>query len=379
MKILHVITSLHTGGAEKLMVDLLPRIKYKGYSLPVTGYSLRDDGYSLPVTNSTTVNTVELCVFDGEKTPFYEQLSEKGIEIHGLTRSAYSLMNVVKLIPLIRKYDVIHTHNTACQFAVALLSYFTNAKLVTTEHNTTNRRRGNRLWYLLDKWMYSRYDKVICISDKAKENLIEYLGDDISKEKVITIYNGIDLSRFSQTQHGDSLPDVNVVTMVAAFRKQKDQATLIRAIGELPENYLLQLVGGGDYFEDTKRWVETLSYSNRVKFLGVRNDVPQLLMSSDVVVMSSHYEGLSLSNLEGMACGRPFVASDVDGLHEIVDGYGILFEHENYKQLALIIKRLCEDKEYAQSVAEKCQQRATQFDISVMAEKYMGVYFSLMR
>lgn len=352
MKILHVITSLHTGGAEKLMVDLLPRM------------NAMDDA------------EVELCVFDGERTPFYEQLQAKGVRIHALTRSAYSLMNVVKLIPLMRKYDVIHTHNTSCQFAVALLSYFTKAKLVTTEHNTTNRRRDNKLWYWLDRWMYSRYDRVICISDKAKANLQEYLKcfDD---EKVCTIYNGIDLSCYSPSYDRKTESDKKIVTMVAAFRKQKDQKTLIRAMEMLPDNYILQLVGDGELVDDVKAWVNTLSYSNRLVFLGMRSDVPKILSASDVVVLSSHYEGLSLSSIEGLACGRPFVASDVDGLHEIVDGYGVLFEHENHVMLADEIKRLCEDSEYSNAVVRKCQERAKQYDISGMADNYYIVYKDL--
>ena len=57
-----------------------------------------------------------------------------------------------------------------------------------------------------------------------------------------------------------------------------------------------------------------LNVSDRVHFLGVRTDVPTLLKAADIVVMSSHFEGLSLSNIEGMAAGKPFVASDVDGI-----------------------------------------------------------------
>lgn len=349
MKILHVITSLHTGGAEKLMVDLLPRM------------NAMDDA------------EVELCVFDGERTPFYEQLQAKGVRIHALTRSAYSLMNVVKLIPLMRKYDVIHTHNTSCQFAVALLSYISKARLATTEHNTTNRRRDNKLWYWLDRWMYSRYDRVICISDKAKANLQEYLKC-LDDGKVCTIYNGIDLSCYSSSYVRKNEFDKKIITMVAAFRKQKDQKTLIRAMELLPDNYILQLVGDGELVDDVKAWVNTLSYSNRIVFLGMRSDVPKILSASDVVVLSSHYEGLSLSSIEGLACGRPFVASDVDGLHEIVDGYGVLFEHENHVMLANEIKRLCKDGEYSDAVVRKCQERAKQYDIENMKREYCAIY-----
>ena len=168
--------------------------------------------------------------------------------------------------------------------------------------------------------------------------------------------------------------DKKVITMVSAFRKQKDQKTLIRAFCKLPDNYILQLTGDGDFRKETEAYARELPCSDRIYFLGIRSDVPELLKGSDVVVLSSHYEGLSLSSLEGMASGRPFMASDVEGLHEIVDGYGILFPHEDVDALANAILRVCEDSHYAAAIAEKCMSRARQFDISCMAEQYNQEY-----
>ena len=92
MRILHVITSLRTGGAEHLMVDLLPALRALG-------------------------NDVELLVFDGTPTPFMRQLEEEGVTIHclGFGGSPYHPKNILRLCKYMRRYDVIHTHNTACQ------------------------------------------------------------------------------------------------------------------------------------------------------------------------------------------------------------------------------------------------------------------------
>ena len=113
-----------------------------------------------------------------------------------------------------------------------------------------------------------------------------------------------------------------------------------------------------------------------MKLLGLRTDVPQILKTADVVVMSSHWEGLSLSNIEGMSAGKPFVASDVNGLREVTDGYGLLFPHEDAEALARIIQRLHDDKTYYQQIAERCYARARQFDIAEMVAKYNEVYVS---
>ena len=102
-----------------------------------------------------------------------------------------------------------------------------------------------------------------------------------------------------------------------------------------------------------------------------------MLKSADVVVMSSHWEGLSLSNIEGMSSGRPFVASDVDGLREVTKGYGVLFPHGDAEALANIIRKLHDDKAYYDEVAEKCHQRALMFDIDKMVDGYEAVYREL--
>lgn len=356
MKILHVITSLQTGGAEHLMVDLLPR--------------LRDLG-----------NVVELLVFDGIRTPFYDQLEGQGIMIHslGIGGNMYNPFNILKLVRFMRKYDVIHTHNTACQLFVPIARCLAlgGAKLVTTEHSTSNRRRGHKIFEYLDRWMYRRYNKIICISEPSEESLLSYLG---STYPIMTIKNGVDIGRFFNATPVDlGVGDCKKITMVAGFRYEKDQPALIRALKYLPDDYHVILVGDGEKRADLETLVAQEKLIERVHMLGIRTDVPQILKSSDVVVMSSHREGLSLSNVEGMASGRPFVASNVEGLREVTDGYGLLFPHGDSQALADIIKNLCDNPEEYKEVATRCQERAKQYDISVMAGKYNELYKEICR
>lgn len=355
MRILHVITSLRIGGAEKLMVDLLPRFRDLG-------------------------NDVELAVFFGVQTPFVEQLEESGIKIHkfGLNSNVYHLSNLIKLRSFFDKFDIIHTHNTACQLFAAIDSIGKKTILCTTEHNTSNRRRNIKGLKWADKWMYSRYQKIICISDQAEINLRTYLNS--NSQKITTIYNGINLKRFQEAQPNFELKlhkDKIIITMVAAFRPQKDHQTLFKAFKLLPDNYELWLVGDGEIRKEVEQMCEEEGVKERTIFWGLRKDVPTILKTSDIIVMSSHYEGLSLSNVEGMSCGRPFIASDVDGLREVVKGHGVVFPHQDYQTLAKEIIRLTEDKDYADQIIRQCQAKAAEYDIKVMAEKYNAVYQKL--
>lgn len=106
-------------------------------------------------------------------------------------------------------------------------------------------------------------------------------------------------------------------------------------------------------------------------------DVPQLLKTADIIVLSSKYEGLSLSSIEGMASGKPFIASDVPGLKEIVSGAGVLFEQGNAIELAEKINKLLEDKEYYTEIVESCQKRAQEYDIIKMVDKHIQLYESI--
>ncbi len=356
MKILHVITSLRTGGAEKLMVDLLPLLKEKDLD-------------------------VELLLFDGTDTPFRHAAEAAGIKVHdlGTGGSVYSPMRLFKLIPYLRKYDVVHTHNTAPQLFAAIGSVLCSVVLCTTEHTTSNRRRGWRWYAVVDRWMYSRYRKVICISAKAEENLRRYIGR--SCAEIMTINNGVDVEKYvsapASPEFEHIAPGCRKIIMVAGFRWEKDQDTLIKALTHLPENFHLFLVGDGVRRKECEALASQKGVAERVHFLGIRPDVPALLHAADYVVMSSHFEGLSLSSVEGMSVGKPFLASDVNGLREVVEGAGILFPHGNAEALASEILKLEASPELYRAVAFSCSTRARQFDISKMAEGYLNVYNSL--
>ena len=355
MRILQVITSLHIGGAEKLIVDMVPLYQELGYQ-------------------------VDVLLFDGTETPFKRQLRAKGVTIYELGKggSVYNPLYIFKLIPFLRKYDIVHTHNTACQLFAAIGSVLCSVVLVTTEHNTSNRRRDWKWYKLLDKWMYSRYRSIICISDKARENLCLYLE---TGKFIKTIYNGIDLKCFQEVQADTSFRNgKTVVTMVAGFRYQKDQDTLIKAFQYLPaEQYELWLVGDGERRSVLEDLVSQLGLQDNVRFWGIRSDIPVILKSSDIIVMSSHFEGLSLSSIEGMAVGKPFVASDVDGLHEITENAGILFPHGDVKVLAETIQKLMADGDYYGLIAEQCMLRVSEYNIRNTVVAYLEIYKQLMK
>lgn len=366
MKILHVITSLLTGGAEVLVVNLMPRFWALGYEVGVV-------------------------VFNGERTVLMDRLERECPEcrIYRLGKSVYSPLHIIRLAWIMRQYDIVHTHNSSPQLFTAIANIMCHKKLVTTEHSTNNRKRERGgLMRLLDKWMYGRYDKIICISGVAEEKLRLYLNRNdnenandrndvkVSFTNICTINNGVDVEMIHGAEPMEKIRSGKfVVVMVAGFREAKDQDTLIRAMALLPkEKYELWLVGDGVRRSNLQLIIDNLQLEDSVRMLGVRTDVPRILKTADVVVMSSHWEGLSLSNIEGMSAGKPFVASNVNGLREVTQGYGILFPHEDAGALAQIIRQLHDDRQYYQEVADRCYEKAKAFDIQKMVNAYINVY-----
>ncbi len=358
MKIAHIINSLDIGGAEKLIMDSVPFFQKKGVN-------------------------VDVITLNDKKTAFTKELrkNSNGKLIHLSSGSVYNPLLVFKLIPYLKKYDIINVHLFPSLYwiVIAKIISFSRVKIVYTEHNTSNRRRSKKLFRILDRVIYSRLYKIITIADEVDNNIKKHLG--FSNDRFKLINNGVDVKSYTNAipYKKDLFFDSsdNILIQISSFREQKDQLTLINSLQHLPNDVKLLLVGDGHLRPSCEQLVVDNNLQHRVKFLGNRNDVPRLLNTADIVILSSHHEGLSLSNIEGMSVNKPFIGSNVQGIREIVNGYGILFEQGNEKELADEIMKLLNDKDYYKEVADKCYERAQQFDINRMVDKYIKLYESI--
>ena len=365
MKILQIINSLGTGGAEKLLLDTIPLYRQAGVEMDVL--VLWDNNHQF-INALKALNCCKVIV----------------LKESGNYKDIYALSHIWKLRTYLKQYDVAHIHLFPAQYFTVLanISIGNTCKLVFTEHNTTNRRIQNNYFRYLEKWIYSFFKKIVCISPEIQRIYKNYLKG--FEQKLVLIENGVNLQVIRQavpllksTLHSSISEDDTVIVQVSAFRIQKDQKTLIEALALLPLNVKLILVGDGVLKKECEELTEELGLQGRVLFLGQRMDIPQLLKTADIVVLSSKYEGLSLSSIEGMASGKPFVASNVPGLSDIVAAAGVLFECGNAKELATRIQALLDDKMYYDSVVSACQEKSKQYDIQVMIQKHIDLYKSV--
>ncbi len=355
MRILHINNSLAAGGAEQLVQNLAVGMHKKG-------------------------NEVEILLLTDNENFFVEQLEQNGIPVNIIDRkNIYSFKNIFSIIPYLSKFDVVHVHLFPAQYWVAFASLFlfSKTKIITTEHSTYNRRRKKWYFRFIDNWIYGRYSSIIAISPETQISLSQWL---ISQHPIITINNGVPISLFSSAKEVDYRAEFNIPTnakivlMVGRFDSEKDHATLIRAFSKLAMFVHLLLVGGGYLMENCKQLVKTLNIQDRVHFLGLRKDVPNIIKAADVCTITSLWEGFGLVALEYMAAGKPVVASDVSGLNGLVGGAGVLFPAGNDVLLAKEISQLLVDKEYYKRIANLCLNRSKLYDIDTMVDAYLQLY-----
>ncbi|HIT88882.1 MAG TPA: glycosyltransferase [Candidatus Merdenecus merdavium] len=357
MKIIHVTTSLSIpNGVAKLLLYLIPYQKQAGHS----------------------VDIAILMDFDSSYKCNMQEIGCQVFPLKGEKLFRFNPLIILRLKKIICNYDIVHVHLFPSLYWVAFtkLLFPSNCKIIFTEHNFSNNRIGKKWLNHLEQFIYKRYNRIIAISEPVAEMLRTHTK---SKGKIITVENGIDLSCFdiavAISRKEMNIPDGAVlITQVARFMYEKDQRTVLRALALLPENYHVLLVGDGFLLEEHKQMAQQMAIAHRVHFLGLRIDVPSILKASDVVVVSSIIEGFGLVAVEGMAAGKPVVASDVPGLAEVVKGAGILFKVQDEKALAEHIYNLITNKSLYEQVSSHCLKRSRKYSIAYMAIKYESIY-----
>ncbi|MGL5351131.1 MAG: glycosyltransferase [Cetobacterium sp.] len=354
MKKLAIVNhNLGSGGAEKLIYDIALELKK------------RDVNFSVILLTSHN------CIY-GKK------LLEKGVDVIYLSHrwDIYSPKNIFRLIKVLKGYDVIHTHIYSAQLWTAFSSYFLPAKrYITTEHSTNNNRRGKNIFRYLDRWMYSRYDEIVSITDKTESALKEWIGE--YKNRNI-IQNGINVryyfgsSPLEREKLGYKKEDV-LLCQIARLNRVKKQETTLRALKELPDRYKVLFLGEGEERDSLEKLTKELGLDTRVNFLGYRSDIANILKMVDISLLTSEYEGLPISSLESMLL-TPFIGSDVPGISDLVKDSGLLFDFDNHIDLKNKVLELGENKNFYEKIKDSCHEKAKLFSIENTVDRYMRVY-----
>lgn len=253
--------------------------------------------------------------------------------------------------------------------------------LVHVEHNT--RERYTRWRLAQSRWLARRTDRIVGCSEGVRKRLLE-LG--FPPEKTLAIPNGISLQPFERADDRPYPGREDGIVMVARLSRQKDQGTLVRAVALLRDRGWrppVLLVGDGKpkYRRPLERLAAELGVGEQVRFLGVIDNVPEVLQSRRFAVLSTHYEGMPLAVLEGMAAGCAVLASAVPGVTEVItDGEdGVLVPPGDARALADALERLWREPASAAAMARRGRCKAlAQFSRERMTQRYEELFLSLL-
>lgn len=300
----------------------------------------------------------------------------------------YDLRHIAELRNLVKGFDIVHVHLFPNQLytsiATTLLPKRKRPLLITTEHNTYNNRRRHSVLRYIDAWFYSKYDSIVCISEATKRNLDLWLCNPNIEHKVIVINNGINLSLLENAK--DVLRDelnlpteAKIVIMVSRLTYPKDPITLVKAIALCDSDIHAVFIGYGNLEPEIEKESKKLNIQKRIHLLGKKDTAAPYLKGADIGVLSTHWDGFGLVAVEYMAAGLPVIASDVDGLRDIVGLKENLFKVGDYKGLAKKIKNIFDNKDKYYSDKRFFAQRAESFNIDKMIYGYNRLYNSLVR
>jgi glycosyltransferase involved in cell wall biosynthesis len=290
---------------------------------------------------------------------------------------------------LLRDYrpHVVHTHRYVLRYVLpALVRYRAPVKLHTV-HNLAE-KEVDRAGRLIHCAAFRLGVVPVAIAQEVAESLRRVYG----VEGTPLIPNGIPIERYAHPVVGRDEwrmregfgPNDLLLVCVGRLSCQKNPALLLDAFALGPASdprSRLLFVGDGELRGEMEACASSLGLRERVHFLGVRADVPEVLGAADVFVLPSAWEGNPLSIMEAMAAGRPTVCTAVGGVPELVeDGVtGLLVPPGDEGALAAALARLAGGSELREPMGRSAAHRAIErFDVGAMARAYEELYENLL-
>jgi glycosyltransferase involved in cell wall biosynthesis len=360
INVLYVITSLGIGGAEKLLLSYLKGLYSEKFNFYV--YTLRDKPDDLKSEISA-----------------YSEVRSLGIKNKFNPLVVFKLWKAIKVV----QPQIIHTHLFQPRIYTTISHFFIRKGiLITHKHSIVNPRK-HHFFIFLEMICILLNTKVLAISQSVKRSLHRY--EFIPERRIFVLPNSIDLNEFSSIRQNKalSLQKTIILGSVGRIEKSKGLNYLLLAIVKILKRYpntKLEIVGDGSALEDLKALSKKLKISNSVKFFGkLANPIPAYSRMS-IFILPSILEGFGIVLLEAMAAGIPVIASNVDGIKEVVvDGEsGILVPPKNSDAIADAVFKIIEQPQLASNLVEEGLLRAKLFDVNSHLKNLENFYYSLL-
>jgi glycosyltransferase involved in cell wall biosynthesis len=366
IKLLEVATTLDTGGVTTHIVDLVTR--------------LPSDKFDISLASGS----------EGQKPAIVDRVNGSLHYQVGLTKSIDPIQDLKATWDLYRlikreRFDVVHAHMLKAEVIASLAAKLTGIPyMVSTKHG--GRGPSGPAWKQtsLDciQGIALRYwhDRVIGVSESVSQEVLRKSG--MSKDKIETVLNGIDLANYEVDQPRDVVraalgltEDQPLIVMVGRLVEQKSPMTLIEAMRDVAKawpNVQCLFIGDGPARQEMQEAIDRFAVGEWVRILGHRDDVADILNASDIFVLCTKYEGLSIAVLEAMVMSLPVVGTDVPGMDELIEHgeTGLLIPENDPTACADAICSLLESPERLQRMGEQAHEHvSTRHTVDIMVRQ----------
>lgn len=291
----------------------------------------------------------EVEVLIGGEGQVTERLREAGVPVvplRHLIREVHPLRDLLGLWEYVREIrrfrpDIVSCHTSKAGFLGRIAGDLCGVPTIYLPH----------CWSFVDgfprAWLFRWAEKfgalwgsgIIAVSEDERQQGLEKAV--VGGSGIQTIVNGMP----EVAGHFSARPEVHPpsMVMIGRFEGQKDQPTLIAALGRLKHlPWTLRLIGNGPLEDEARAQAAELALTGRVEFMGYRRDIPEQLAAAQIYLLISHWEGFARSIIEAMRAGLPVIASDVGGAREAVfTGYtGALVPRNDVDKLTAALEPL---------------------------------------
>lgn len=361
-RVLHIIDSLHLGGAQEVVLNL--------------------------ATCGSARFRHEVATMHGHGI-YWDRLRQAGVKVHSLSPHKF-LPFYFASIPwrlLADRPDILHCHLIPSNIIAKPLGALLGVPVVINhDHTNDTRRAESRLLLALDRFSNRFASHIVAVSASCREFLIT--RESIPANDVTLVPNAIDLRRFSpstamrdQARIELGLPaSARVVAGVGRLNPQKNFSLFLDIAAQLAPRFPglhFLLAGDGPEEKMLREKAAALGIADRVTFSGYVADTRLVYLAADVLLMPSRYEGLPMTLLEAMAMGLPVVASQLDGIAEVIgDGReGFLVPSDNTSLFVELTAALLQDAELSSRIAQNARAKIeASFSVERMTSAVEEIY-----
>ncbi|MBD2533942.1 glycosyltransferase family 4 protein [Nostoc flagelliforme FACHB-838] len=311
------------------------------------------------------------------------QVRKESSLLQGLKSLGQLAPLITKVVKISREYDLIYANTQKALVVGALASLFSRRPLVYHLHDILSQEHFSQTNLRIAVNLANRFSSLVIANSQASKTAFVQAGG--RPNIVEVVYNGFDPktyqtdeSEIHKLQQNLGVEGKFVVGHFSRLAPWKGQHILIDALAKCPPEVTAILVGDAlfgeqDYVQKLHQQVAQLGLENRVKFLGFRSDIPQLMAACDLVAhTSTSPEPFGRVIVEAMLCGKPVVAAKAGGVMELVEhGHnGFLVTPGKPQELAQVIITCLQETEITATIANNARTTASErFDVAIINQQ----------